>query len=336
MRFPTYVPTVVRAQISTMLDGSPEEGAGWRQLLEDAESHLAKIELAIEANVPTGIETIQDRLRVLKAEANVERNAVLQDIECVERLVQDARMRDVYSSLASDFSDSQWRSFIHAAWAARVNYAKYRDRLTQAEYLRREIVSTAKALASLLTKFEQTGSMAPAEFSDITALLRGTDNDKDRGRNLHMWRLMRSRVLGEEPENEEPKPEHKPASATDFRARFLDSQVKLEIDPSKAARSDIRYAWSTAPDLSSLLETVAKVAEELRPREHGMIGSAIESRKSNVKTEYIRAFGHLLTDLHTFLLTPKIKRAMVIVSNVVTNDPDIDVTYDDVRKALSH
>ena len=52
------------------------------------------------------------------------------------------------------------------------------------------------------------------------------------------------------------------------------------------------------------------------------------------KTEYLRAFGHLLSNNHSFTLTKKIMQAMAIVANVVINLPDVDVTYDDVRKAL--
>jgi hypothetical protein len=66
-----------------------------------------------------------------------------------------------------------------------------------------------------------------------------------------------------------------------------------------------------------------------------MIGAAIESRQKSPKTEYLRAFGNLLTDVHNFALTKSIMQAMAIVANVVVNFPDVDVTYDDVRKALA-
>ena len=66
-----------------------------------------------------------------------------------------------------------------------------------------------------------------------------------------------------------------------------------------------------------------------------MIGAAIDSRKQNDKTEYLRAFGALLIEEHRFILTTDIKKAMAIAANVVINLPDIDVTYDDVRKALA-
>ena len=97
----------------------------------------------------------------------------------------------------------------------------------------------------------------------------------------------------------------------------------------------LRYAWGTAPDFSELLDTVTKAGRAFKPSESGMIGAAIESRQKSPKTEYLRAFGNLLTDVHNFALTTPIMQAMAIVANVVINLPDVDVTYDDVRKALA-
>jgi hypothetical protein len=48
----------------------------------------------------------------------------------------------------------------------------------------------------------------------------------------------------------------------------------------------------------------------------------------------VRAFGNLLTEVHKFELTAPVQKAIAVVANVVINQPDVDVTYDDVRKAL--
>jgi len=97
----------------------------------------------------------------------------------------------------------------------------------------------------------------------------------------------------------------------------------------------LRYAWGTAPDLPALLDTVAEAALDFVPSESGAIGAAINSRQRNQKTEYIRAFDNILTNVHNFTLTTPIINAMAIVATVVINDPDIIVTYDDVRKTVS-
>ena len=70
-----------------------------------------------------------------------------------------------------------------------------------------------------------------------------------------------------------------------------------------------------------------------------MVGVAIESRQRSPKTEYLRAFGFLVT-VHRLAnwqiaLTTPVMQAMAIAANVAMNLPDVDVTYDDVRKALS-
>ena len=67
----------------------------------------------------------------------------------------------------------------------------------------------------------------------------------------------------------------------------------------------------------------------------GPIFSAIRSRQHNKRTEYLRAFDNLLNEYQITSRPPSFVRAIAIVTNVVINDPDIDVTYDDVRKALA-
>ena len=67
-----------------------------------------------------------------------------------------------------------------------------------------------------------------------------------------------------------------------------------------------------------------------------MIGAAIDSRKHSEKAAYVRAFGKLLTDSHGLILNLPIMKAMAFVATVVLNQPEIDVTYDDVRKALEN
>jgi len=91
----------------------------------------------------------------------------------------------------------------------------------------------------------------------------------------------------------------------------------------------------TVTPLSELLQTVSKAATDFEPSESGMVGAAINSRKRNSKIEYLRAFDSLLIEQHHFVLDKYIINAMVIAANVVINSPNIDVTYDDVRKAVA-
>ena len=221
---------------------------------------------------------------------------------------------------------------------ARVDFAKYRDRVKRATELKDEIADAAETLANLIHRFSETGINGPGEFYSIPELLRQTDNHKMLGHNLHMWRSMRQDVLGDLLRRDIP--ETRPAGESSEPLHPIEIVIvpmaeKAEIDPEEEARNMLRYAWGTAPDFSDLLDTVAKAGRSFKPSESGMIGAAIESRQRSPKTEYLRAFGNLLTDAHGFTLTTPIMQAMAIVANVVINLPDVDVTYDDVRKALA-
>jgi hypothetical protein len=274
-----------------------------------------------------------------KAQALAHRDSLKAEVDCLRRLAHDERMRDAYALLTREFADDrQWRNFIYAAWAARVDFAGYRDRLRRAAELTGEIAQAAETLARLIRQFSATGINGPSEFYSIPELLRQTDNHEMQGHNLHMWRSMRQHVLGaplrrdvqvvtSAEESGEPVP---PIEIV----RVPIGEIP-EITPEEEARNMLRYAWGTAPEFSALLETVASAARAFKPSATGMIGAAVESRQRSPKTEYLRAFGNALTNVHGFALTRPIMRAMAVTANVVINLPDVDVTYDDVRKALA-
>lgn len=346
MDFPAYVPAAVRAHITRLIEGDSWEPQGWRASLAwaaslaNAEESLSRIERAIETYLRRGEDDYLPSLRIQKAEALAHRDRLAGDVDCLRRLAHDARMRDAFALLTREFTDDkQWRNFIYAAWAARVDFAKYRDRLKQAAELKGDIADAAETLAKLIRQFSETGINGPGEFYSIPELLRQTDNHEMQGHNLAMWRSMRRHVLGDLPRQDIP--EAKPVEESgepptvEIVRVFLVPEEKAEIDPEEEALNMLRYAWGTAPDFSALLGTMANAARSFKPSESGMIGAAIESRQRSAKTEYLRAFGNLLTDVHGFALTTPIMQAMAFVANVVINLPDVDVTYDDVRKALA-
>lgn len=340
MDFLAYVPAAVRAHITTLIEGESWEPMGWQESLASAERQLAEIDGKIESCIRWGKDDYLPGLRKDRAEAVAHRDRLAGDVDCLRRLAHDARMRDAFALLTREFTDDrQWRNFIYAAWAARVDFAKYRDRLKRAAELKGEIADAAEALAKLIRQFSETGINGPGEFYSIPELLRQTDNHEMQGHNLHMWRSMRQHVLGDLPRRDVPETrpveESGEPPTVEIVRVFLAPGEKAEIDPVEEARNMLRYAWGTAPDFSELLDTVAKAGRAFKPSESGMIGAAIESRQRSPKTEYLRAFGNLLTDVHNFALTTPTMQAMAIVANVVINLPDVDVTYDDVRKALA-
>jgi hypothetical protein len=252
-------------------------------------------------------------------------------------------MQEAYPKLTNEFThDEQWRVFVYAAWAARIDYSKYRERLKRTAELRDKIADTSEKLAGLLREAADTDfSFWPSGFYSIPELLRQTDNHEMQNHNLHMWRSMRKHVLGDPPtsdvpESEQPQEESESKSVPEIVFRVLEPDEKPEIDPEEEARNTLRYAWGTAPDLSELLDTVAKAARDFQPSERGMIGKAIQSRQRSraENKEYLRAFGNLLTEVHGVTPTINIMKAMAVVATVVIDDRDFVVSYDDVAKAI--
>ena len=338
MDFPAYVPAAVRAHISTLIEGDSREPNGWAASLAKAEESLAVINRAIEGYLRRGEDDYLPSLRAQRAEALTHREMLAGDVDCLRRLANDGRMADAYALLTRQFSDDQqWRGFIYAAWSARIDFSRYRDRLKRAAELKGEIADAAETLAKLIRQFADTGINGPDEFYSIPELLRQTDNHELQDHNLYMWRVMRAHVLGDMPKGVIPAvtpPQEGSEPESPVEIVFAPMGDRAEIDPIEEARNTVRYAWGTAPDVPALLGTMANAARGFTPSVSGMIGAAIESRQRSTKTEYLRAFGNLLTDVHGFALTTPMMQAMAIVATVVINSPDVDVTYDDVRKRL--
>ena len=339
MDFPAYVPAAVRTHIESILYGEQTMHIqGFVRSLEKAQHELVAISESLEREALRGENEYLDNLRTQRVEALTHQNELANDVDCLLRLATDPRMREAFAVLTREISeDEQWRGFIYSAWAARVDFTKYRDRLKTAMMLKGEIAEAAENLSKLIRQFEDTGVSGPSEFYSVPELLRRTDNIEMNGHNLHMWRSMRRHVLGDLPRRDihDAKKEGRiEESNQSIEIVLVPKRGKADIDPEEEKRNMLRYAWGTAPDFSALLKTMADAARAFKPSEPGMIGAAIESRQKNPKTEYVRAFGNLLTEVHKFELTAPVHKAIAVVANVVINQPDVDVTYDDVRKAL--
>ena len=101
-----------------------------------------------------------------------------------------------------------------------------------------------------------------------------------------------------------------------------------------ATTNHIGDAWSVAPDVSDLLDALARAAKVTEPSESGMIGAATKTRQHNAKTEYIRAIAHRLDGADDISLSTQLFHAIALVAPVAMGDSELDVTYDDVRKTL--
>lgn len=344
MEFPAYVPAAVREHITVQINGDNREPMGWAAALASAEKSLEAAERAFDDAKKNDWRHALDEFRKDLILAKEHRDSLLNNVECFQRLALDPRMRDAYALLTTEFSkDQEWRDFIHAAWQADIDFAPYRERLKKARDLKEKIADAAKKLSKLLKDVEDIGyDDWPAEFFSIPALLRKTDNAGEFGRNLHMWRGLRSYILGDSAEgdfskvlNDNEDNEEENSEKIEIVLRPISSIEQVKLSPDEERQNTLNSAWNTAPDFSALLDTVAKAANNFEPMEFDVIGVAIESRQRNPKTEYIRAFSKLLTDGYGFKLNQVVMKAMAVITNVVINQDVIGATYDDVRKALS-
>lgn len=342
MDYSSYVPEVVRVDIQSRIYGDSNNRQGWSASLASAENSLRRADANLAEALSHGNQYSINELRVEKAQAQEHRDGMASEVACLNRLAHDARMESAYTTLSKEFTtDDQWRNFTHAAWAARVDYSKFRNRKKQAELLANEIANAAENLANMLSKFHSTGICGPGELSSIPALLEATDNHDMDNRNLHMWRSMRRHVLGRDAAKNDSDGVHGALgnesladNRVNVRVKLVALKVEAVVDTATEARNMLRYAWGTAPSLNALLGTVARAAREFTVNESGAIGAALKKRQSNPSTEYIRAFAHLLFDMHRFQLSSPLMNAMAIVATVVINDPQVDVSYDDVRKSI--
>lgn len=344
MQFPAYVPAAAGRYLAAMIDGTEFRSHGWATSLEECKQEVIEIEQAIERSSARGEVDYLVHLNQQRIKAVEQLRICAGEVNCLRRLIHDDRMRDAYALLTYEIiDDEQWRCFVDAAWAARGDFGDYRERLKKAKEQKMEIADTATKLARQLEEFSQIGITGPDEFYSVRDLLRKTDSE---GINSQNWKAMRKHVVGDKPQQDRKVEKQ---LELDLPLSELERELETEglinyrlniqfVSPGDVREQDplagLRYGWEKAPPLSALLKTVAKAGRDFDPTQDGMIGAALVSRQGSVKSEYLRAFAYLLFRRHKFNATTGVMRAMAITSNVVINRPDVDFTYDDVRKAL--
>jgi hypothetical protein len=325
MEFCDFVPQAARSYILEMINGELSKWDGLQRLVDKAKSELDQLAAKNQQKI------IRDN-RLSAAElkeqqrANSRYKQLLGDLEAVQRLGTDQRMAPTYRNLRDEFNeDEKLLRFLHAAWGARIDFLSRREILESATAISEEIAVEAESLAAKMRELVQTFHDTPLELHSISELLRQTDKYDLDGHNLGMWRIHRDVILGN------PRP-HLHASTAAKADTVLDSSPASETE---LYQSNLRYAWTLAPDFAGLLSKVAEIMGKFSPQEHGYIGAGVHSREINEKTAYIRALYKLLKDEHGFEVSLSLKKAMASVTTVILNKPNIDVTTDDISKTIS-
>jgi hypothetical protein len=219
------------------------------------------------------------------------------EVETLQRIMDTGYMEDVFCLLDSDFEDdAEWDAYLSAALDARINFREYRELDKRARSLSKEISEVSLKLASLVRGIRDTGSFLP----DVLMPPRINDGPIDT------------------------------------------SSLSPEVSRMKLRRWALYHFYGNGKNsknpefnLFSLLIDLSKAMDVFEP---DFMDSAVHfgmsTRQNSKKTAYIRAFAAHLQN-NEIKTTAKIKKSMAFMANVVLNDPNMSITEDDVRKALS-
>ena len=341
MKVPVYVPRGVCDEVTSLLLGVSGIHDGYETFLTNAEREQSEVEQEIERLNREGEMDAADQLRGELSELKRRRDHYKQEVDCLNRLLFDDRMKAVYEALQEHICEPQkQKDFIFSAWTARLDYSIYRKQLNAVTELNKKIGKAAGKLAGLLREIGEVGyDNWPSEFFSPRSLLSKTDYHGTRSGNSELWRGLRHLITGDRADR---------LSQSSLR---IDDSLKTdkivlvpvspgdkqaELNPEEQLRNTINYAWEVAPGLVDLLDTVTRVSDNFQPTEQGTIGAGIRSRQTSraQNKEFLRGWAHKLIQCYQFELSHEIKKIMASLASVVLNDDQFDVSYDDVVKAL--
>ena len=260
----------------------------------------------------------------------------------------DSRMRDAWARLARIArTDEDYVLFVMSAWWARDDYGEWRERTRQAGELARRIAETARELAGLLHRIEQTHTRLPHEFTSLRALLWRSPSAQG-GPYDFIWSRVRQEICGPAWLNEDSFPTDTPPAGSleiDDRSREgetltirwrdenEDDSMSEEEKRKEQRQHALSYAWEKAPDVRQVLLTLARSADNYPPHPGaGYLAAATAAQKPNTVTEYIRGFARLLLE-NGLKVTSPMRTVMALAGAVVLELEDL--TPETVRKALS-
>lgn len=343
MLFPTYVPAAVRDYLHRQLDGEEPEAYNLRYALAKAVREVMALQQEMErCDLGQDSKRLTD-LRRRYQEALALRDGLRLEVECLERLASDPRMRDAYAALMLVIAtDAQWQGFIASAWVSRQKYGRERERRSRAIDLRERIAANARQLVGLLRELDALDIDPPGVCSSLPTLIRCTEIDDLHNPTLQSarthWRAMRRVILGDTPP---PAPEDEvlpspgaEASSLVIKPVFVAADERCSVPAEQALGDALRYAWGKAPDLATHLETLAREVAGWEPGPRGFIRQAIASREHNAMQEYLRSFITILTEDYGFELTLPVKKAIATTAMVVDGGVDVDVTLETVSKVI--
>ncbi|HIF60712.1 MAG TPA: hypothetical protein EYQ26_14700, partial [Rhodospirillales bacterium] len=180
MKFPTYIPDIVKKQVINYLEGDGKTWEGWIECLKRYETNLIKIKDQQKFFIEQGESAL--RLTELQIQLNEEENhfyVLKADVDCIKRLVYRSEMKSVFDVLYAELSSDSIDKIFQFAWSVNFDYSTYRNQKASISTQAKEISNAASDLAKLLEQTQGCGVMCPSEFYSIPDLLSKTDNAND-------------------------------------------------------------------------------------------------------------------------------------------------------------
>ncbi|MBU2987259.1 hypothetical protein KO528_17980 [Saccharophagus degradans] len=302
MKSKSALPDYLQTKVSQRLQGY-DGHEGLVQLLHSLESERASLKRQMACFLEQDDLNQLDVARLKYADMLREVDQVKIDLKCWESLANDSRMVELVKILNEHaVSEQEQCIFIEQAAASLFDYSTLRANVKKAVVLLKQIEKNAGQLSENLAKLSALAiPSVNSELSSLRELISHTMGDADL-----TWRVEAKKLL-----------------------EGLDNV----------------YSWSLSPSVSSIVGQIGSSAEDCYAYHTGKSGAALSARKDNTKTQYLRAFGFCLRE-NGFERSKELYKAIAIIANIVLNSgantPDIssciddfDVTYDDVRKALS-
>ena len=299
MKFPTYVPTAVRVHISKLLPILTSVINCPREQVI-----TSTIRPYFEEQNKTGdyyerrfSSYLDEHLATI-----IDKCHRSQDLtphkDFLIRFTQDERMREVYAWLATEYDDDEsWHNLVWAATIALADFRVYRAQLRNVSGLCREIAAASNYVLWLLEQLEDFEVNIPRLYSLVALLDEGPGCKRVIPDDL-VWLRLRD-VLGEI------------ARTASTTASDIDHRRRDAADP---------FTWSFT---------------EQKSPENIILARALITRQNNKKTGYLRALGCGLMLRDSSALTLNVQKAMAGIATVAINDPDVVVTYDDVRAVFA-
>ena len=295
MEYPKWVPAGVAQRVEALVEG-------WRLSEERIRIRLADIDVIANIRRGRGPHSLQSackRMQTrLQARLQARINNIRDDIACIERLTRshdDGRDRD--------------RQELYGRWLSGlddIEVVMFLIAACEAARNHTRIRQQLKEARLLRQEIIKAARELSRQIRTLESLDVGMPKElvstrallgmaaTSRPDDITAWEILRPHILGDELNSSE----------------------------------EVCRAWGSAPDLADLLEAAAMATENY------ITAPPLHSRQKGEKTDAIRFFAGILTGTYEFDLTTRIKRAMAIAATIAINDPDIVVTYDDVRKAL--